>query len=159
MYGFDFSHVGREIRTEALERGAARVLPVRSSALVTHPCDFKRFDLTTMALADAEFTAEFQLLPSGGADSRGCSLLCMPCAGSSGRTLTLPARFRCSLPAAPTCCYGVVVWFDTEFSPRFCKEAPCTLTTSPMAEPTHWAQTVFDFKARHVAQFLYSEHA
>ena len=41
---------------------------------------------------------------------------------------------------------GVVLWFDTEFSSRFCKEHPVTLTTSPHAAPTHWAQTLFDLK-------------
>ena len=45
-------------------------------------------------------------------------------------------------------CYGVVVWFDTEFSARFCAQAPVVLSTSPHSAPTHWAQTLFPFKAR-----------
>lgn len=39
-------------------------------------------------------------------------------------------------------CHALVLWFDTEFSARFCKEQPLVLSTSPQAQPTHWAQTV-----------------
>ena len=46
-------------------------------------------------------------------------------------------------------CHGVVVWFDTEFSARFCKDRPVVLSTSPHAPATHWAQTLFYFKVRH----------
>ena len=41
---------------------------------------------------------------------------------------------------------GLVLWFDTNFSSRFCAEHPVTLTTSPHAPQTHWAQTLFDLK-------------
>jgi len=37
---------------------------------------------------------------------------------------------------------AVVLWFDVEFSERFCKECPVTLSTSPSAEVTHWAHAV-----------------
>jgi len=43
-------------------------------------------------------------------------------------------------------CTAVVVWFDVEFSQRFCKEHPVTLTTSPFSKQTHWAQTVLPLK-------------
>lgn len=36
----------------------------------------------------------------------------------------------------------IVLWFDTEFSSRFCTENPQTLSTGPFGTPTHWAQTV-----------------
>lgn len=39
-------------------------------------------------------------------------------------------------------CHALVLWFDTEFSARFCREQPLVLSTSPQAQPTHWAQTV-----------------
>jgi hypothetical protein len=35
-----------------------------------------------------------------------------------------------------------VLWFDTLFSERFCKEHPVELSTSPNAPLTHWLQTV-----------------
>lgn len=39
-------------------------------------------------------------------------------------------------------CAGVVLWFDTPFSDRFCAEAPGNLSTSPYSTRTHWVQTV-----------------
>lgn len=39
-------------------------------------------------------------------------------------------------------CSCIVLWFDTEFSDRFCSDAPQVLCTSPTKTPTHWAQTV-----------------
>lgn len=50
-------------------------------------------------------------------------------------------------------CHCVVLWFDTLFSERFCREQPVTLTTSPHAPQTHWVQTVFLLKRPvHVAE-------
>ncbi|KAL0717053.1 hypothetical protein Bca4012_066375 [Brassica carinata] len=43
-------------------------------------------------------------------------------------------------------CHGVVLWFDTGFTNRFCKENPTVLSTSPYTPPTHWAQTVLTFQ-------------
>ncbi|CAF2127283.1 hypothetical protein HID58_011246 [Brassica napus] len=43
-------------------------------------------------------------------------------------------------------CHGVVLWFDTGFTDRFCKENPTLLSTSPYTPPTHWAQTVLTFQ-------------
>lgn len=45
-----------------------------------------------------------------------------------------------------TKCYGIVVWFETSFSSRFCKEAPTVLSTSPYTPSTHWAQTLLTFR-------------
>lgn len=44
-----------------------------------------------------------------------------------------------------TKCYGVVVWFETSFTSRFCKETPTVLSTSPYTPPTHWSQTLLTF--------------
>jgi len=38
---------------------------------------------------------------------------------------------------------GLVVWFDTSFTERFCKEHPCVLNTK---RPTTWFHTVLRFK-------------
>ncbi|KAL1204763.1 putative protein arginine N-methyltransferase 3 [Cardamine amara subsp. amara] len=43
-------------------------------------------------------------------------------------------------------CHGVVLWFNTGFTDRFCKENPTVLSTSPYTPPTHWAQTVLTFQ-------------
>jgi protein arginine N-methyltransferase 3 len=39
-------------------------------------------------------------------------------------------------------CHALVLWFETEFSSRFCKEHAVVLSTSPHSPQTHWAQTV-----------------
>ena len=41
---------------------------------------------------------------------------------------------------------GIAVWFDAEFSNRFCKENPVILSTSPKEPKTHWAQTSLYFQ-------------
>ncbi|CAI8595971.1 unnamed protein product [Vicia faba] len=43
-------------------------------------------------------------------------------------------------------CYGVVLWFDTGFTTRFCKETPAVLSTSPYTPKTHWSQTILTFR-------------
>ena len=40
----------------------------------------------------------------------------------------------------------MVIWFDVEFSKRFCSQQPVTLSTSPFAPSTHWAQTVLPLR-------------
>lgn len=39
-------------------------------------------------------------------------------------------------------CHSIVLWFDTKFSERYCKEAPQVLSTGPADPATHWAQAV-----------------
>ena len=45
-----------------------------------------------------------------------------------------------------TWCYGVVLWFDTAFSERFCRDKPVNLSTSPYGPSTHWSQTILTFR-------------
>ncbi|KAL8555242.1 hypothetical protein ACS0TY_003159 [Phlomoides rotata] len=45
-----------------------------------------------------------------------------------------------------TRCYGVVLWFETGFTERFCHEKPVILSTSPYGPSTHWSQTVLTFR-------------
>lgn len=47
-------------------------------------------------------------------------------------------------PARASC---VVLWFDVDFSPRFCPDRPVTLSTAPAAEQTHWMQAVMPLRA------------
>lgn len=42
-------------------------------------------------------------------------------------------------------CYGIVLWFETGFTSRFCKEMPTVLSTSPYSPRTHWSQTILTF--------------
>ncbi len=48
--------------------------------------------------------------------------------------------------------HAIVLWFDTEFSPRFCKEESVVLTTSPHGPQTHWYQTVLQLRHPVAAQ-------
>lgn len=50
------------------------------------------------------------------------------------------------LESKTTRCYGVVLWFETGFTSRFCKETPANLSTSPYTPKTHWSQTILTFR-------------
>ena len=50
--------------------------------------------------------------------------------------------------------HALVLWFDTEFSGRFCGERPVTLSTSPHGPQTHWAQTVLTLRQPVLLQVL-----
>ena len=45
-----------------------------------------------------------------------------------------------------TVCYGAVLWFETGFTSRYCKEMPAVLSTSPFTPKTHWYQTILTFR-------------
>jgi protein arginine N-methyltransferase 3 len=72
----------------------------------------QRFDLGTMTAAEQDFTADFEL------------------------ALTRGNRTQ------PQECAALVLWFDTLFSEKVCKQRPVELSTSFDQPPTHWAQTV-----------------
>lgn len=102
---------------------------------------------------DVDYTAEFgvKLLPSA-VDSHspeishgGAEQTELP--GRKNVATESEAHFKTARRAASTKkCYGLVVWFDTAFSSRFCKEKPVNLTTSPHTPKTHWSQTLLTFK-------------
>ncbi|PRW18336.1 putative arginine N-methyltransferase 3 [Chlorella sorokiniana] len=56
------------------------------------------------------------------------------------------APFRLTVGAGPQECHSLVLWFDTLFSQRFCKEQAVVLSTSPAGTQTHWVQTVLLLK-------------
>lgn len=76
------------------------------------------FDLATMKESEMDFTASFELRLS-----------------ESGTVVP-----------GVTWCHGIVLWFDTGFTDRFCKDKPVVLSTSPFSTPTHWSQTIFTFE-------------
>jgi protein arginine N-methyltransferase 3 len=85
-----------------------------------------------MKADDTDFTAQFklELLPSSGESQVRDS------SQESCQTTKLGV----------TWCYGLVVWFDTGFTERFCKDKPVLLSTSPHSPRTHWSQTILTFK-------------
>jgi len=61
----------------------------------------------------------------------------LPAPGSHKNVLCSPAR-----GAQEATCHALLLWFDADFSARVCAAAPVRLSTSPLGEPTHWAQAV-----------------
>ncbi len=87
------------------------------SSLLSDGVMFRSLDLATMTRAEQDFSSElFELVP--GDEHR-----------QNDET-----------------CSSFVIWFDTEFSSRFCAETPVVLDTSSSSKPTHWAQTVLPLK-------------
>lgn len=98
------------------------------------------YDLTSISEEDIDFTTEFTLTPqTNSAESTT--------AGGTGSSPFNPFSYQwISSPAAASIpCCGIALWFDVNFSERFCSSHPITLSTSPFSKPTHWAQTVFTF--------------
>ncbi|KAH0981362.1 hypothetical protein GBA52_008539 [Prunus armeniaca] len=122
VYGFNMSCVGKE-----LFEGASKIPFVDSvddHGLVTSTAVLQSFDLVTMKPDEVDFTANVELEPNLG--------------GAAG-SLT-------DLKSETAWCFGVVLWFETGFTSRFCKEMPAVLSTSPYTPKTHWLQTIMTFK-------------
>lgn len=96
------------------------------------------FDLATMKEDDVDFSAQFQLeLSTSGTEKDIRKMPTPSIIDQTGETLS---------SGDVTWCYGLVIWFDTGFTDRFCKENPVLLTTSPHAPKTHWSQTLLTFR-------------
>lgn len=89
--------------------------------------DFQTFDLATMKPEEVEFTATIELEPKLGDDHADSTT------GSEAKK-------------KKNWCYGLLLWFDTCFTSRFCKEAPTVLSTSPYTPKTHWSQTILTLR-------------
>ncbi|XP_044964684.1 probable protein arginine N-methyltransferase 3 [Hordeum vulgare subsp. vulgare] len=116
VYGFDMSSVGKEVTESSARFPVVDILA--SQDVVTDTAVLHSFDLATMKESEMDFTASLEL------------------------------RLHESGVAVPgvTWCYGIVLWFDTGFTSRFCKDKPVVLSTSPFSTPTHWSQTIFTFE-------------
>ncbi|KAL5570590.1 hypothetical protein UlMin_027165 [Ulmus minor] len=118
VYGFKMSCVGKE-----LVEGAAQIPivdVVDGHDLVTKAAVLKTFDLVTMRPDDVDFTATVELEPS--------------------------LSNSADLESKTTRCYGAILWFETGFTSRFCKQTPANLSTSPHTPSTHWSQTILTFR-------------
>ncbi|KAK7401372.1 hypothetical protein VNO78_12794 [Psophocarpus tetragonolobus] len=89
---------------------------VDSQDLITSSAMLQSFDLATMKPNEVDFTA----------------------------TATL--ELKPSASGTCCCCYGIVLWFETGFTSRFCRETPALLSTSPYTPKTHWSQTILTFR-------------
>ncbi|XP_071716065.1 probable protein arginine N-methyltransferase 3 [Rutidosis leptorrhynchoides] len=118
VYGFDMSSIGKELVEDAAHIPIVDV--VDANNLVTNTALLQAFDLVTMKHDEVDFTASVQLEQKSLNSTESESMV--------------------------TKCYGVVLWFETSFSSRFCKEKPTVLSTSPYTPSTHWAQTLLTFR-------------
>lgn len=116
VYGFDMSCIGKEVTSTSARFPVVDVLV--SQDIVTETAVLHSFDLASMKESEMDFTASIELR-------------------LSESSATVPGV---------TWCYGIVLWFDTGFTNRFCKEKPVVLSTSPFSTPTHWSQTIFTFE-------------
>ncbi|KAJ4978935.1 hypothetical protein NE237_009715 [Protea cynaroides] len=122
VYGVNMSCIGREIVQDAARFPIVDV--VEGHDIVTDSVVIQTFDLATMRPEEMEFTVSFEL----------------------GIKLNGSVNNPTDLKSKTTWCYGVVLWFETGFTSRFCKEMPIVLSTSPYSPKTHWSQTIFTFR-------------
>ncbi|XP_054814524.1 probable protein arginine N-methyltransferase 3 [Prosopis cineraria] len=120
--GFDMSCIGKELVNDAAQFPIVDVLDYED--LVTDSVILQTFDLATMKPNQVDFTATATLEP----------ML------NSSHTKHLDSKTGCCW------CYGVVLWFETGFTSRFCQETPAVLSTSPHTPKTHWSQTILTFR-------------
>ncbi|XP_058782575.1 probable protein arginine N-methyltransferase 3 [Vicia villosa] len=120
---FDMSSIGEELVTDAARYPIVDVIDHQD--LVTSSTILQTFDLATMKPNEVDFTATASLEPKSSISENGKS------------------HFN-----SKTCCwcYGVVLWFDTGFTSRFCRETSAVLSTSPYTPKTHWSQTILTFR-------------
>ncbi|XP_050385987.1 probable protein arginine N-methyltransferase 3 [Argentina anserina] len=122
VYGFNMSCVGKELFDGAVKVPIVDV--VEDHGLVTSAAILQTFDLVTMKPDEVDFTASAVLEPN-------C------CGATSGSN---------DSKSETTWCYGIVLWFETGFTSRFCKEQSAVLSTSPYTPQTHWMQTILTFQ-------------
>ncbi|KAI9115208.1 hypothetical protein K1719_013527 [Acacia pycnantha] len=120
--GFDMSCIGKELVNDAAQFPKVDVLD--SEDLVTNSVILQSFDLATMKPNEVDFFATATLEPMLNVSD----------------TKHLDSKTGCCW------CYGVVLWFETGFTSRFCREAPAVLSTSPYTPKTHWSQTILTFR-------------
>ncbi|GLJ50966.1 hypothetical protein SUGI_1085400 [Cryptomeria japonica] len=143
VYGFNMSCIGKEVVDDATKLPIIDVL--ESKDIVTETSSLHAFDLMTVKSEEMDFTTTFEL-----------KLKCQKENGSSGsqqaflsegyRETTASSDFKDLSLSSTVWCYGLVLWFETNFTSRFCKEMPTMLSTSPYKPKTHWSQTLLTFK-------------
>ncbi|KAI3448769.1 hypothetical protein Pfo_005434 [Paulownia fortunei] len=122
VYGFNMSCIGQEVVEDAARVPIIDVID--SCNIVTTTKVLQTFDLVTMQPKQMDFTAEVELEPNLVA------------------SLNNPTGSKIEA----TWCYGLVLWFETGFTERFCREKPVILSTSPYDPSTHWSQTILTFR-------------
>ncbi|XP_022745039.1 probable protein arginine N-methyltransferase 3 [Durio zibethinus] len=122
VYGFNMSSIGKEVVEDAAKFPIVDI--VNHHDLVTNSAVLQSFDLATMKPDEVDFTASAEL------EAKLDSL----------------ASNHNDLEHKATSCYGIVLWFETGFTSRFCKEMSTMVSTSPYTPRTHWSQTILTFR-------------
>jgi len=144
VYGFEMPTVQTRLMSDAIK--SATVAPVKGEHVVTESAEVKRLDLSIVTVKELDFTScEVELVPRADGirgDEHDPSVTAGKGEGAAGlaRRSTLVEN-----AGGPVMVHGVVLWFDTLFSERFCVEKPGVLSTSPHERQTHWAQTMLHF--------------
>ncbi|KAL3516395.1 hypothetical protein ACH5RR_023297 [Cinchona calisaya] len=122
VYGFNMSCIGKEVVENAARLPLVDI--VDGCDVVTKAQVLQTFDLVTMKYQEMDFTAKVDLEPNW----------------------DTPSDLQTELNSKMIRCHGVVLWFETGFTKRFCSEMPTILSTSPYTPKTHWSQTILTFK-------------
>lgn len=134
VYGFIMDPIAQKLREEALKRPLVAI--VKPEQVLTNIQQLQEFDLLTMTADLQDFNAHFTLeadqLTSPQCDTRQAEDEARDHGDGDG--------------SADSCCHALAVWFDVDFSQRFCPDQPVVLETSPRAPPTHWAQTLLTLR-------------
>ncbi|KAL2461114.1 putative protein arginine N-methyltransferase 3 [Abeliophyllum distichum] len=122
VYGINMSCIGLEEVEDAARNPIVDVID--SCDIITTTQVLQTFDLVTMRSDQMDFTAKVDLEPK----------LVTPMNNSTGSEPEI------------TWCHGLVLWFETGFTERFCSDMPTILSTSPYNPKTHWSQTILTFR-------------
>ncbi|XVE52324.1 hypothetical protein DITRI_Ditri02bG0113900 [Diplodiscus trichospermus] len=122
VYGFNMSSIGKEVVEDAAKFPIIDI--VNHYDLVTNSAVLQSFDIATMKPDEVDFTASAELEAK----------------------LDSVASNHNDMEQKVTSCYGIVLWFETAFTSRFCKEKSTVLSTSPYTPKTHWSQTILTFQ-------------
>ena len=134
VYGFEMPVVQSSLLKDATK--AAVVCPVKGEHVVTTSAEVQSLDMATMTVADTEFSSAEYTLTARADGKRGDEpdpeVKAGAGEGATGLTQTQQTEVGGGDGGdGPVMCYGVVLWFDTAFSARFCKEEAVVLSTSP----------------------------
>uniref|UniRef100_A0A0D6R5I3 C2H2-type domain-containing protein n=1 Tax=Araucaria cunninghamii TaxID=56994 RepID=A0A0D6R5I3_ARACU len=142
VYGFNMSCIGKEVVDDATELPIVDIL--ESKDIVTETSSLHAFDLMTMKSEEMDFTTTFELKPKF--QKQSLSAVSEGILPEGYREATVCNDFKDLSLSGTIWCYGLVLWFETSFTSRFCKEMPTVLSTSPYKPNTHWSQTLLTFK-------------
>eukprot|EP00249_Psilotum_nudum_P017825 c26509_g1_i1 orf=316-2469(+) len=142
VYGFDMQCIGQEVMEDAAQSPIIDVLEGKD--VVTEACLIHEFDLVNMKCDDVDFTEMFELKLSANLFCDSYQFKNDECCG---KQTNLQSNGKESISTdGLVWCYGLVLWFDTGFTTRFCMQNPVILSTSPFLPQTHWSQTLLTFR-------------